>query len=468
MVKHKKIVEQIGILLFFAVLVPMTVSGFIVNNINQQSMRGQLKESAILIANVVAEGVAFLDENYPGGLEQVPKDILFRSVSSEKRQIYVLSQNNALLTAHNYKKEEFAYIQTQLPKHLQKNKPVIFGDVKNRPLVYVSKDDPAITIVVDTTAQISRRAIDNNSFKIILSLVTALVTILFVTGLYTYYLYINIRQLFRGINSLSKGNYSRRIKLLTTSFTPYEMIFLASEFNRMAKEINKSYSTLKQLDEFRSNLIDTVSHELRTPLTSIQGYTSRLMRTDIEIDDATREKSLRIIKEQTEVLKRLIDDLLVIPDIENKNMFLDLHPVNLQQVLEKAQLLVRNKEDKKIVLDVPDIEVFADKGRLGQVFVNLLENAVKYSKGGITVEASESGEVATILVKNDYDVIPAKKLKKLMEKFVRLDNDTTRTTRGTGLGLFIVNGLVKAMGGEISISSSKDCGFCVKIKLRAV
>jgi signal transduction histidine kinase len=107
--------------------------------------------------------------------------------------------------------------------------------------------------------------------------------------------------------------------------------------------------------------------------------------------------------------------------------------------------------------------VYADKDRLVQVFVNLLENAVKYSTGKITVEASGSA----IFVKNDCEVIAPKKLKKLFDKFVRLESDTTRTTRGTGLGLFIVKGMVQAMGGEIELSSTAKCGFCVKIRLRS-
>ena len=131
--------------------------------------------------------------------------------------------------------------------------------------------------------------------------------------------------------ALSKGNYQRQIRLLSTTFTPYEIVFLANEFNNMASEIHKSYielkrknAELKKLNEFRSNLLDTVSHELRTPLTSIQGYTSRLMRQDIVIDEETKQKSLRVIKEQSERLKRLIEDLLTIPDIEGLRLQTDL------------------------------------------------------------------------------------------------------------------------------------------------
>ena len=114
----------------------------------------------------------------------------------------------------------------------------------------------------------------------------AIFVIIFVTALYIYYLYINIRQLFKGIIAISKGNYERQIRLLTTAFTPHEIVFLAFEFNRMAGEIHKSYLQLKKnnielkkLNEFRTNLIDTVSHELRTPLTSIQGVYLKAVKT---------------------------------------------------------------------------------------------------------------------------------------------------------------------------------------------
>ncbi len=467
--KRKKIVEQIGIVFFFAVLIPMSVSGFIINNVNQQSMRAQLRESAVLIANMVADEIVFYDKTVGGDLEKLPQDSLFHSLQDEKRQIYVLSGKEKLLASHNYNSEDFQKTMTQLPKNLKEETPVIFGEVKNQPLVYVTKQDPDITVVVNTTEDITREAIGYNSFKIILSVIIATLTIIFVVAIYIYYLYINIRQLMRGISSVSKGNYGRQIRLLTTAFTPREIVFLASEFNQMASQIHKSYNELKQLDEFRSNLIDTVSHELRTPLTSIQGYTSRLMRNDIQIDDATRQKSLRIIKEQSEILKRLIDDLLTIPDIEGMRLQTVYEPVKIPDVLEKASLLVRNKENKEIIFNIDkDFPIVnADKDRLVQVSVNLLENAIKYSNpdSTIIVNATADKKNAKISFKNDCDVIAPKTLKKLFEKFIRLDSNTTRTTRGTGLGLFIVKGLVEAMNGKITLSSSEECGFCAEVKL---
>ncbi|MBE7709634.1 MAG: GHKL domain-containing protein [Cyanobacteria bacterium SIG32] len=546
--KRLKIVEQIAIVIFFAVLIPMSISGFIINNINQQSVRSQLRETAILIANMVSDEIDFfiqqnnmtlnqmaytlefmpsvsqkenfmkeMEEKFGGcediaivkyqaDLERLIKETreqkkatiytklkngdylvviynidniqsgLFRSLGKDNRQIYVLAEGGKLLAAHNYTEEVFQHTMDLLPKYRRFDEPVIFGDVKNQPIVYVTKQDPKITIIVNTTEGITKRAINDNRLKIILAFLAATATIIFVTALYTYYLYINIRQLFKGIIAVSKGNYNRQIRLLTTAFTPYEIVFLAFEFNKMANAIHKSYLQLqknnvelKELNEFRSNLIDTVSHELRTPLTSIQGYTSRLMRHDIQIDEETKQKSLRIIKEQSERLQRLIEDLLTIPDIERMRIQTVNEPVNLAEVLERSEMLLRKKDGREILIKIQDNFplVYADKGRLEQVFVNLLENAVKYSYEDsiIRIETSVVDNQAKIYVKNDCDVIPKDKLQRLFGKFIRLDDNTTRTTRGTGLGLFIVKGLVEAMNGKIELSSTDGCGFCAEVTI---
>jgi len=130
-------------------------------------------------------------------------------------------------------------------------------------------------------------------------------------------------------------------------------------------------------------------------------------------------------------------------------------------------LLVKNDSEKEIINHLQDctIEIIADNDRIEQVFVNLIENAIKYAKDGtpITLNYDMKGDKLIVSVQNEYDIIPREKLKTLFDKFTRLDDSTTRTTRGTGLGLYIVKGLVEAMGGEIRLYSNEDCGFCVKV-----
>lgn len=407
---------------------------------------------------------------------QIFKDQIFNIYKNDDRQIYVLSHDNKLIAAHNYNQKDFNRVTYALPKKLIADKAAIFGKVKNQPLAYFRLSDPEITIIVNTTHHITQTTINNARFKIILALCVSSLFIIFVVGIYTSYLYINIRQLFKGIIALSKGNYNRKIRLLTNVFTPYETIFLALEFNKMADEINTTYRKLKQtnkelkkLDEFRSNLIDTVSHEFRTPLTSIKGYTSRLLRQDIELDAETKQKSLKIIKNQSERLSRMVEDLLVIPDIEGAKLNLNLESVNLNDTVNDAILSTKHKAQREVVVNIDSKfpNVTADNDRLEQVFINLIENAYKYSYDDtpIYVNVKQVKNQAVIKITNSYDYIPAEKLNKLFGKFIRIDDKTTRTTRGTGLGLFIVKGLVLAMNGSIELESTKDNTFSVIIKL---
>ena len=407
---------------------------------------------------------------------QTFQDQIFNIYKNDDRQIYILNKDKTLLVAHNYNEKDYQRLTYALPKKLVVDTPTLFGKVKNQPLAYLKLSDPDLTIIVNTTHHITKTTINKARYKIILALCISAFFIMFVVGLYTSYLYINIRQLFKGIIALSKGNYNRKIRLLSNIFTPYETIFLANEFNNMADEINNTYrklkhsnKELKKLDEFRSNLIDTVSHEFRTPLTSIKGYTSRLMRQDIELDKETIQKSLKIIKNQSERLSRMVDDLLVIPDIEGAKLNLILDNINLTDTINDAILSTKHKAQREVVVDIENDfpDVVADNDRLEQVFINLIENAYKYSYENtpIYVNVFREKNNAVVKITNSYDYIPQEKLNKLFGKFIRIDDKTTRTTRGTGLGLFIVKGLVLAMNGSIELMSTKDNTFSVIIKL---
>ena len=254
------------------------------------------------------------------------------------------------------------------------------------------------------------------------------------------------------------------------------MIFLSEEFNKMADEINTAYrklkhtnKELKKMDEFRSNLIDTVSHEFRTPLTSIKGYTSRLLRQDIEFDEETKQKSLKIIKKQTERLSRMVEDLLVIPDIEGAKLSLNLQEINILDAINDAVLSTKHKSEREMIINIPENipDVIADTDRFEQVIINLVENAYKYSYENtpILITTEEEKEYVVIKITNSYDYVQPEQLQKLFGKFIRIDDKTTRTTRGTGLGLFIVKGLVLAMNGSIELESTKDNLFSVIVKL---
>ena len=393
------------------------------------------------------------------------QNVVAQKYKDEKRQIYILDEDNFLVATNVSSNENFDELIQNLPKVRKTSTPIVFNKFKNRPSAYYVIEEPNWTVVVNTTENITNATIDRARFRIILSLLFAALFVFTMVGFYTFYLYINIRQLFKGIIAISKCSYERKIYLLKSAFTPYEIVFLAKEFNYMAKKINQSYKDLSEknielerLDGFRKNLVSAISHEFRTPLTSIVGYTSRLLRNDIKIDEQTKNKSLKVIKQQAQRLSRMVEDLLVVPEIESFSLKLNEVETNLTEIIENSILyatsdnsLFEFESDKDLKL------VYADSDRLEQILVNLCDNAVKYNQGEkIKIVAKNINGKPSISVENKSLPIPDEMKEKLFDKFIRTDSNLTRTTRGTGLGLYIVKGLCGAMNIDISLDCVDD------------
>ena len=389
------------------------------------------------------------------------QNVLDNNFTDIKHDVYILDDAGNIIATNDHDNKGYNDIADNLPKEREYLTPVLFSKEKNRPLAYYQMKNPNWTIVVKKTIGVPR-------LRIILSLVFAALFIFIAAGIYTYYLYLNIRQLFKGIIAISKGSYNRKIRLLKSVFTPHEIVFLEKEFNYMTKKVASSYAELseknlelKRLDEFRASLVSAISHEFRTPLTSIIGYSSRLLRSDIKVDEETRLKSLRVIKQQAQRLSGMVDDLLVIPEIESYKLRLNIQPLDLSKLLETS-LAYANYNDTKFNINIANdiLPVMGDKDKLIQVLVNLLDNAIKYNKDNapILISAANIEGKPCLSILNKSEIIPEEKLETLFDKFVRLDSELTRTTRGTGLGLFIVKGLCEAMNAKIDISSTEE-GF---------
>ncbi len=396
------------------------------------------------------------------------QDALDNKFTDIKHDIYILDGRGNIVATNDHDNAGYQDVIKNLPKEREYQTPVLFSKVKNQPLAYFQLKNPEWTIIVKTTPVVTKKTIDIARYRIILSLVLAALFIFVMVGIYTSYLYLNIRQLFKGIIAISKGSYNRKIRLLKSVFTPHEIVFLEKEFNYMTKKVAGSYAELseknlelKRLDEFRGSLISAISHEFRTPLTSIIGYSSRLLRSDIEIDETTKTKSLKVIKQQAQRLSRMVDDLLVIPEIESFKLQLNTEKLDLAKLLELSVTYANSNDTKFEINTVQDlIPVEADKDRLIQILVNLCDNAIKYNKDNapIVISAANVEGKPCLSILNKSDIIPKEMLNRLYDKFVRIDSELTRTTRGTGLGLFIVKGLCEAMNITVDISST-EAGF---------
>ncbi|MEI8377923.1 MAG: HAMP domain-containing sensor histidine kinase [bacterium] len=389
-----------------------------------------------------------------------------KDFSGIKRKIYILDQDNKVIIPRDYSKEAVDKLIKKLPEKLNPDVAELFYFKKNEPNIVIKMKNTNWKIIVTTPKVLSKYSINVARGKIISILAVTAGIIIFLCLIYLMYLYTNIRQLFKAINAVAEGNYNRKVRPIVNFTTPNEIIFLSKEFNKMVEKIKTSYKELKrnnqklkQLDSFKSNLIDTVSHEFRTPLMSIKGYTSRLLRQDVVIDKEMQQESLKIIKRQTDRLSRMVDDLLVVPDIESASIKVFPQEVHLKEAIDNVLSSIGyNPDERQFEIDVPDdiTPVYADPDRVEQIIINLIENAMKYSDSNIKIGAKQLSNDVEIFVENNCPTIEKKKLNTLFDKFTRIDDSTTRTTRGTGLGLFIVKGLVETMNGKIEVSSDNN------------
>ncbi len=398
-------------------------------------------------------------------------DKLLGKENIEGRNIYIFDYQSKKLIATNAENASNNEVVSDLILK-EDSKKGLFGKRKNTPKAYYKLKNPQWLVVVDTTKKVTAKTIIKARYRIVLSLCIAAFSIIFIVGLYTYYLYINIRQLFKGITAVSKGNYDKKIHLIKRAFTPHEIVFLAKEFNYMANKINVSYKDLREknkelekLNEFRENLVNATSHEFRTPLTSIIGYTSRLLRQDIILDDETKTKSLQIIKEQAQRLSNMVEDLLVIPELESYSLKFNIQEIDLSNSINRAIEYLGSEEisfKSDIAADLKNVR--SDDYRLEQIIINLLDNAIKYNKDNapIEIKAQNIDGIPFVTIKNKCEKISDEIKEKLFEKFIRADSELTRTTRGTGLGLYIVKGLSKAL--KIDISLECDDEFIITLK----
>jgi hypothetical protein len=212
------------------------------------------------------------------------------------------------------------------------------------------------------------------------------------------------------------------------------------------------------LERRRSDLISTASHELRAPLTSVRGFTKTLLARWDRFDDATRRQMLATIDEDADRVTRLLTELLDVSRIEAGRLPLRRRIATLPDIVEPvARRFELEHRDRKLVLDVPDDlpDLVVDPGRIDQVLVNLIDNAVKHGQGDVRLSARDEGDVVRCIVADDGGGIPDDQLEQVFGKYYRPRN---ARGSGSGLGLYICRGIVTAHGGEIHARSSPSDG----------
>ena len=225
----------------------------------------------------------------------------------------------------------------------------------------------------------------------------------------------------------------------------------------MAKE-------LKSIEILRNDFISDISHEFRTPLTSIEGYT-KLLR---DCSEEERRGYVDIIIEDTKRLSILTTNILTLNRVDNQNISTPMEDFVMDEQIRRAILLLENKWVEKEIgleIDLENIQYRGNPGLMYQIWINLIDNAIKFSPKGGTIEIRLYEEFGNIIfsIKDNGTGISKEDQKKIFEKFYK--GDKSRNTDGNGLGLSIVKRIIEIHHGEILLESSINVGTSIMVKL---
>jgi signal transduction histidine kinase len=212
------------------------------------------------------------------------------------------------------------------------------------------------------------------------------------------------------------------------------------------------------VEQMKSDFVSTVSVELRTPLTSIYGFAQTLLREDVAFGEAERRTFLEFISRESERLTTIVDALLSVARLDTGDVVVALRPTDVGSVVSDVVSTAEVTDDgRRFVADVDGAQVAAqaDPDKLRQVLEQLVSNAVKYSPvgGTVTVSARRRRDAVEVAVADEGVGIPVSERERIFTKFYKAGG-----AQGTGLGLFIAQGLVREMGGRISVDSQEGRG----------
>ena len=221
----------------------------------------------------------------------------------------------------------------------------------------------------------------------------------------------------------------------------------------------------REATQMKNEFVSTVSHELRTPLTSIKGYIDLILDGEAGEVNEIQQEFLSIVKENSDRLVELINDMLDISRIESGRIVLKVQPLDVAERVTGAVNTFRavtDQQGRTIHTDVPDDLPLAagDPDRVGQVLINFISNAIKYSPAGgdVWVKASVEGNMVRVAITDQGIGIAPEDQGKLFTKFYRVDSSLTREIGGTGLGLSICKSIIELLGGQVGVDSAEGTG----------
>ncbi|MDZ7611208.1 MAG: ATP-binding protein [Candidatus Moranbacteria bacterium] len=262
-----------------------------------------------------------------------------------------------------------------------------------------------------------------------------------------------LQKVMKAAKEFSEGDYNTRINTST-----------GDEINDLIETLNEMFLKLENLEKMRKDLVANLSHELSTPLTNIYGYLEA-MDDNVIIEEADRRRAILLVKKEAERLIQLTKELKKLAVLESDNFSLSLEKIDLNELIRTAKEKFAIKIEQKNITareafdsQIPPIK--ADPAKIEQAVSNLLDNAIKYSAKGGTIELKTWQEPAraAISIKDSGPGIPREDSPFIFERFYRVDKSRTKKNDSIGIGLTIAKKIVEAHKGKIEVKSAKGEG----------
>ncbi|MDM5154520.1 HAMP domain-containing sensor histidine kinase [Bacillus sp. DX1.1] len=263
-----------------------------------------------------------------------------------------------------------------------------------------------------------------------------------------------IESIIHASSQIAEGTLNKKIK----EDYPGELGELAHSLNHMSEKIEKT-------EQMKNEFISSISHELRTPLTGIKGWSETLKFVDSLTEEEVKQ-GMNIISGETDRLIDLVEELLDFSRLEANHLRLCKQQVQLHHILDESIWQLTPKAEKKqieMISNLEEIEVLGDKSRLKQIFLNVIDNAIKYSNqyGKISICVTQKERKAIITVTDEGIGMAKEHIPFVMQSFYQINSSSS----GAGIGLAIVNKIVQLHEGSMHIESSEGVGTVIMIKL---
>lgn len=318
------------------------------------------------------------------------------------------------------------------------------------PIIYDYMAQGYVCLIVPMS-QAKERAIPYLDSANICLLVVSIVVLAAFTVIYFITLW-PVRRIRNAALECAKGNYEYSLD-----------IHRSDEFKELSDALKYMVERIKSVDDYQKKFIANVSHDFRSPLTSIRGYAQAMKDGTIPVE--AQEKYFDIILFEADRLTKLTTNLLDLNRMDDKGLMLEITTFDINTMIKQtASAFEGICTQKRIVLDLTfaswESPVEADMGRIQQVIYNLIDNAIKFSKQGSTVEVETEEKNDKLLVRvRDHGIgIARENIKKIWDRFYKIDTSRGKDKKGTGLGLSIVKEIITAHGENINVISTEGVG----------